>query len=47
MQKLKQIWLNLNSSLWFVPTVMVVGAVRLAFWLIEMEFQEKNELVAR
>ena len=47
MQKIKQIWLDLNSSLWFLPTVMVVGAIGLAFGLIEVEFQQKDELVKR
>lgn len=47
MQKIKQLWINLNSSLWFLPTVMILGAIGLALALIEMEFQEKNELVER
>ncbi len=47
MDKLKQIWLKLNSSLWFLPGVMVTAAIALALGLIEIEFQGKDKLVTR
>ncbi len=47
MHKLKQIWLRVNSSLWFLPTIMVLLAIALAFALIELEFQRTQELVKR
>ena len=47
MDKLKQIWLRLNSSLWFLPTLMVAAAIGLALALIEVGFQGNDALVAR
>ncbi len=37
----------MNSSLWFLPTIMVAIAIALAFALIELEFQRTEELVKR
>lgn len=48
MDRLGKIWENLRSSLWFVPTLMVVGAVALAVGLIEVEsFVDRERLVQR
>ena len=35
MQRLRSLWLSVRDSLWFVPTLMVCGAVALALLLIE------------
>ena len=37
----------LRSNLWFVPTLIVVGAVGLAAGLIEMDWVSRQELVTR
>jgi uncharacterized membrane protein len=37
MNKLKNIWLNLDSSLWFVPTLMVVAALFAAYGLVHLD----------
>ena len=37
MQKLRSLWESLRSSLWFVPTLLVLGAVGLALSLIEID----------
>jgi len=37
MQKLRSLWESLRSSLWFVPTLLVLGAVGLAMGLIEID----------
>lgn len=35
--KLKQHWLNIRNSLWFIPTLMAVAALILAFGLIALD----------
>lgn len=37
MTRLKKVWLDLNSSLWFLPALMVAGAIALAVGLIEAD----------
>ncbi|WP_044000521.1 DUF2254 domain-containing protein [Hymenobacter swuensis] len=37
MNRLRALWQNLNASLWFVPTLMVAGALLLAFGLVIIE----------
>lgn len=37
MTQLRALWENLRASLWFVPTLLVTGAVVLAAWLIELD----------
>ena len=37
MNKLKSWWLNINSSLWFVPTLMVLTAMALAYGLVQID----------
>ena len=34
MNKRKALWLKLDSSRWFVPTLMVVAALFAAYWLV-------------
>ena len=46
MIKLKQLWANLRSSLWFVPVLIVVGCVSLAVGLIEVDGRLNRELLA-
>ena len=36
MNHLKSLWANLTASLWFVPSVIVLGAILLAVGLIEL-----------
>jgi uncharacterized membrane protein len=43
MNRLRALWQNLNSSLWFVPTLMVAGALLLAFGLVIAESRTKYE----
>ncbi|HET9466149.1 MAG TPA: DUF2254 family protein, partial [Gemmatimonadales bacterium] len=45
---LRQLWERLRSSLWFVPTLLVIGGVALAVALIESEsFVERERLTTR
>lgn len=37
MSRLQRWWLDLNSSLWFVPTLMVLGAVLAAYGLVHLD----------
>ena len=37
MNKLKKLWLDLNSSLWFLPGLIVTGSVILALGLVEFD----------
>ncbi|MGY3091263.1 putative membrane protein [Hymenobacter sp. UYAg731] len=37
MNKLKALWLTLDSSLWFVPTLMVVAALFAAYGLVHLD----------
>ncbi|RPD44294.1 DUF2254 domain-containing protein [Hymenobacter sediminis] len=37
MNRLRALWQNLNASLWFVPTLMVAGAILLAFGLVLLD----------
>lgn len=46
MSKLKQLWANLRSSLWFVPVLIVVGCVSLAVGLVEVDGRINRELLA-
>lgn len=37
MNRLRTLWQNLNASLWFVPALMVAGAILLAFGLVLLD----------
>lgn len=37
MSRLQRWWLDLNSSLWFVPSLMVVGAIVAAYFLVHLD----------
>ncbi|WP_400190861.1 DUF2254 domain-containing protein [Hymenobacter sp. B81] len=37
MNRFRALWQNLNASLWFVPTLMVAGAILLAFGLVLLD----------
>ena len=39
MNKLKKFWLDLNSSLWFLPALIVAGSIFLALALVEFDKQ--------
>ena len=39
MNRLKKIWLDLNSSLWFLPGLIVLGSIILALVLVEFDKQ--------
>src|SRR5919112_903673 len=43
MNRLRALWLNLNASLWFVPTLMVTGAILLAFALIFVDVRIEHD----
>jgi uncharacterized membrane protein len=45
MNKLKQLWSNLRSSLWFVPVLMVVVCAGLAIGFIEVDGRINRELL--
>ena len=47
MSKLRVLLETLRSSMWFVPALIVVGAVGLAVGLIEMDWLSRQELVTR
>ncbi len=37
MNKLRKLWLDLNSSLWFLPGLIVAGSIVLALVLVEID----------
>ena len=37
MNRLRTLWLNVNTSLWFAHTLMVAGAIGLAFALVFLD----------
>ena len=39
MNKIKKLWLDLNSSLWFLPGLIVAGSIMLALVLVEFDKQ--------
>lgn len=43
MQKLRNFWFALRSSLWFVPGLMIAVTIALALFLIDLETQVKRE----
>lgn len=47
MNKLKQIWNNLRSSLWFLPSIIVAGSITLAVGLVGSDSAEIDQLLAR
>ena len=47
MSYVKRIWFHLNSSLWFVPALLVAGAVALATSMIELDLRSDIDLAAR
>jgi len=47
MNKLKQLWNNVQSSLWFLPSLTVAGSVVLAAALIEVDSSVSDELLAK
>ena len=46
MSKLKQWWSDLNSSLWFVPTLMVLAAMLAAYLLVSIDNSNSNKWTA-
>lgn len=46
MNKLRTLWRNLNSSLWFVPTLMVVAALGLAYVLVILDLRIGHKWVS-
>jgi uncharacterized membrane protein len=47
MNKLKQIWGNLRSSLWFLPTLIVAISIASAVVLIEADSTGSDKWLAR
>ncbi len=47
MPKLKQLWSNLRSSLWFVPGLFVLGSIAAAFALIEVDSSIGREMLVK
>jgi len=45
--KVRQLWLTLRASLWFIPSAMVAGSVALAIVLIELSVHVDVATVAR
>lgn len=43
MNRLRALWLNVNASLWFVPTLMVTAAILLAFALVFLDAGIKHD----
>ncbi len=39
MNKLRNLWRDINASLWFVPTLMVAGAMALAYGLVKLDMR--------
>ncbi len=47
MNKLKQIWSNLRSSFWFVPSLIVAVSIALAVALVEADSTGSEQWIAR
>ncbi|WP_119154647.1 DUF2254 domain-containing protein [Caldimonas tepidiphila] len=47
MSRVRELWLRLRASLWFVPTLVVAGAIWLALMLIEAHSWIDADLAAR
>ena len=47
MNRLKQFWVILRSSFWFVPSLIVTGSIFLAVALIGVDFTESEQWLAR
>ncbi len=47
MNKLKQIWSNMRSSFWFVPSLIVAVSIALAVALIEAVSTGSEQWLAR
>jgi len=45
--KLKRLWANLISSLWFVPGLIVLGSIAVAFALIEIDSRISREMLIK
>ncbi|GAA4002049.1 DUF2254 domain-containing protein [Hymenobacter fastidiosus] len=46
MNQLRALWQNVNASLWFVPTLMVAGAIALAFALVFLDAGMSHDWLA-
>ena len=46
MSRLRALWQNVNASLWFVPTLMVAGAIALAFALVFLDAGMSHDWVS-
>ena len=47
MHKLKQLWNELRSSLWFVPGLIVLSSILVAFALIEVDSRVSREMLIK
>ena len=47
MNRFKQLWSDLRSSLWFLPSLIVAGSMALAMALIEVDYSVGGELLAK
>ncbi len=47
MNKLKQLWSSLRSSLWFVPGLIVLSSIAVAFALIEVDSRVSREMLIK
>ncbi|MBA2647648.1 MAG: DUF2254 domain-containing protein, partial [Pyrinomonadaceae bacterium] len=47
MNKLKRLWNELRSSLWFVPGLIVLGSIAVAFALIEVDSRISREMLIK
>ncbi len=47
MEKIRQFWVSVSSSLWFVPSLMLIGSIGSALFLIESESWVDQELLLK
>ena len=47
MNKLKQLWSNLRSSFWFLPSLIVAGSIAVAFALIQVDTAGGQQWMSR
>ena len=47
MNKLTQVWNNVRSSFWFMPSLIVMGSIAFAVALIEVDFEGSDRWLAR
>jgi uncharacterized membrane protein len=44
--RLKRLWASISTSLWFIPSIMTLGAIVIAFFFIQLDREVKYKLIS-